>query len=148
MMKTMMSTKILRCYDELLTLKTFKERFDYLYIGGQIGVDTFGFDRVFNQMFYKSTEWQSIRNYVITRDLGCDLAVADMEVSGRICVHHMNPVTIEDIRKSTNILLNPDFLITAADLTHKAIHYGGWETLPKEIIERTPFDTCPWKRQH
>ena len=130
-----------------MELPTFKERYEYLRLGGKVGEDTFGFDRYLNQIFYKSDEWKSIRNKVITRDNGCDLGIPDREIRGeRILVHHMNPITKEDIINRSDILLNPEYLITTVDNTHQAIHYGDSELLYKDPIVRTPNDTCPWKK--
>ena len=130
-----------------MELPTFEERYEYLRLGGKVGEDTFGFDRYLNQIFYKSDEWKSIRNKVITRDNGCDLGIPDREIRGeRILVHHMNPITKEDIINRSDILLNPEYLITTVDNTHQAIHYGDSELLYKDPIVRTPNDTCPWKK--
>lgn len=112
---------------------------------GKIGQDTFGFDRVFNQMFYKSKEWKSVRNEVIIRDNGCDLGVEGYEIHGRILIHHMNPISLDDIRNNTDFLMNPEYLITTVLSTHNAIHYGDENLLVKAPIERTKFDTCPWR---
>lgn len=142
-----MSQKTIKTYSELMELPTFEERYEYLRLGGKVGEDTFGFDRYLNQIFYKSDEWKSIRNKVITRDNGCDLGIPDREIRGeRILVHHMNPITKEDIINRSDILLNPEYLITTVDNTHQAIHYGDSELLYKDPIVRTPNDTCPWKK--
>lgn len=137
---------MIRTYKELIKLSTFDERFEYLKINGQVGVDTFGFDRIFNQMFYKSIEYQSVRNYVITRDQGFDLGIVGRGVY-RPLVHHMNPISINDIKNSTDFLLNPDYLITTQLSTHNAIHYGDKSLLLRDApVERTKFDTCPWRQ--
>lgn len=115
---------MIRTYQHLLTLPTFEDRFQYLKLSGRVGEDTFGFDRYFNQRFYRSKEWRDIRNYVITRDNGCDLAIPDREIYDRIFIHHMNPINIDDIRDASDYLLNPDYLITVSKLTHDAIHYS------------------------
>ena len=142
-----MSQTNIRTYSELMKLPTFEERYEYLKIGGAVGEETFGFDRYLNQVFYKSEEWKSVRNYVITRDKGCDLGVEDREIVGdRILVHHMNPITKEDILKRSDILLNPEYLITTVKNTHDAIHYGDSELLYQEPVERFKNDTCPWRR--
>lgn len=136
---------MIRTYSELSTLLTFKERYEYLRLGGVVGEDTFGFDRYLNQMFYKSSEWQLVRREVIIRDNGCDLGVAGYEIKGKILIHHMNPINVEDIIKRSEILLNPEYLITTVLTTHNAIHYGDatlLTTLPKE---RSKNDTCPWR---
>lgn len=139
---------MIRSYSELSRLQTFKERFEYLKLNGQVGKDTFGFDRIFNQRFYKtSKEWLSVRDYVITRDYGRDLGVEGHEIYGqRIIIHHMNPISLEDIEKNTRILLDPEYLITTIHQTHNAIHYGDENLLSVEPIERTKNDTCPWRR--
>lgn len=136
---------IIRSYSELKKFKTFEERFEYLRLDGKIGQDTFGFDRVFNQMFYRSREWKQVRNEVIVRDNGCDLGVEGYEIRGKILIHHMNPITINDIRENSDFLMNPEYLITTVLLTHNAIHYGDESLLIKAPIERRKNDTCPWK---
>lgn len=138
--------KIIRTYKELIQLPTFEERFDYLAIGGMIGEDTFGFDRYLNQKFYRSKEWKRIRDHVIVRDMGCDLGVEGYELYGKIIIHHMNPIAARDIVEVTDILLNPDYLISTSPNTHNAIHFGSKDILPKAPTERRPNDTCPWKQ--
>ena len=141
-----MTTKIIRTYSELKELKTFEERFKYLKLGGVVGVETFGFDRYFNQKFYLTREWKQIRNHIIARDLGCDLGCKDHEIFGqRIIIHHMNPIDLEDIEKKSDFLLNPEFLITTIHSTHNAIHYGDESLIITAPIERRRNDTCPWK---
>lgn len=137
---------IIRTYSELITLPTFKERFTYLKLNGKVGEETFGFERYLNQTFYKTKEWLSVRDRVIVRDLGCDLAIADREIFGQILVHHMNPLSVEDILNRSEYLLNPEFLITTSINTHNAIHYGDSNLLFTEPIERSRNDTCPWRR--
>lgn len=137
--------KIIRTYSELITLPTFEERFNYLKLKGQVGKDTFGFDRWLNQIFYRDPEWKSIRDYVIVRDNGCDLGIDGYEINGRILVHHMNPISKEDILERSKYLLDPEFLISTVHSTHNAIHYGDEDLLIKTPIERTKNDTCPWK---
>ncbi len=140
-----MSKKI-RTYSELIALPTFEERFEYLKLGGRVGADTFGFDRIFNQRFYQSKEWKSIRDFIIVRDCGCDLGMEGYEIHGqKIFIHHMNPIMLKDIELSTDFLLDPEFLITTVHNTHNAIHYGDSNLIPKTLIERSPHDTCPWK---
>lgn len=136
----------IKCYSELRQLSTFEERYNYLRLRGSVGQDTFGFDRVFNQMFYRSKEWKSVRNKVIIRDLGCDLGIEGYEIHERIIIHHMNPITLDDIRFNADFLLNPEYLITTVHSTHNAIHYGDEGLLSKAPIERRRNDTCPWKR--
>ena len=137
----------IRTYSELITIPTFIERYRYLKIGGRVGEDTFGYERYFNQIFYKSKEWKDIRDYVIVRDLGRDLAMECYDILSNIIVHHMNPITMRDIEQHSDILLNPDFLVSTSLNTHNAIHYGDESLLINaEPIIRTPNDTCPWKR--
>ena len=136
---------MIRTYSELVLLPTFKERYEYLRLNGSVGLDTFGFDRYLNQGFYRSKEWKSIRDQVIIRDNGCDLGVDGYEIYGRIVIHHMNPILQTDILDRTQILLDPDYLICTTHATHNAIHYGDEGLLPREPVERTRNDTCPWK---
>lgn len=140
-----MTTSIIRTYSELIGIDSFIDRFEYLKLSGQVGVDTFGFDRYLNQSFYHSSEWRSIRDYVITRDLGCDLGVEGYEIHGRIYIHHMNPITQKDIVRSNADIIDPEFLICTTHDTHNAIHYGDASLLVTGPIERRPNDTCPWK---
>ena len=137
---------MIKSYSELRTLSTFEERYNYLRLRGRVGKETFGFDRVFNQMFYNSREWKAVRNEVIIRDNGCDLGVKGYEIHGRIIIHHMNPISLDDIRDSSDFLMNPEYLITTIHNTHNAIHYGDESLLVKAPVERTRYDTCPWKR--
>ena len=136
----------IRTYSELITLPTFEERFKYLQLGGKVGEDTFGHDRYLNQMFYTSDEWRRIRRDVIVRDNGCDLGIQDREIHGLIIIHHMNPITIEDIINRSEFLLNPEYLISTVKNTHDAIHFSDERILITDPIERKPNDTCPWKR--
>lgn len=138
--------KMIRTYSELIKLKTFKDRFEYLKLDGIVGEETFGFDRYMNQIFYKSREWTSVRRAVIIRDNGCDLGVEGYEIHGKILIHHMNPINLSDIVHKTDELLNPDYLITTVLSTHNAIHYGDASLLPALPIERRANDTCSWKR--
>ena len=135
----------IKTYSELITFPTFEERFKYLRLDGVVGKDTFGFDRYLNQLFYSSKEWKSIRDYVILRDNGCDLGVEGYEIQGRIFIHHMNPITTEDIAKRSKFLMDPEFLICTVHNTHNAIHYGDESLLITAPVERSPFDTCPWR---
>lgn len=142
-----MMKKNIRTFSELSKLKTFRERYEYLKLDGTVGEETFGFDRYINQIFYKSEEWKRIRNYVITRDNGCDLGIQDRKiVDSVILVHHMNPITKEDIINKNEILLDPEYLITTIKPTHDAIHYGDESLLAEDLIIRSKNDTCPWKR--
>lgn len=142
----MMNQRIIRTYSELIKLPTFKERFEYLKLGGVIGEETFGFDRYLNQMFYKSREWKKLRNDIIVRDNGCDLAMPDHEIIDQtILIHHMNPLTKEDILNMTEFVLNPEYLICTILNTHNAIHYGNSDLLYQEPIIRYKNDMCPWR---
>lgn len=138
----------IRTYSELILLPTFEERYRYLRIGGRVGKETFGFDRYLNQVFYKSGEWLDIRDYVISRDNGCDLGMLDREIPDKvpILVHHMNPVTKEDILRRSKFLLDPEYLISTVKNTHDAIHYGDDSILFTGLIKRCENDTCPWKK--
>lgn len=140
----MTSTNI-RSYSELITIPTFKGRYEYLRLKGIVGEETFGFDRYINQSFYRSREWMDIRDYVIVRDNGCDLGMPGHEIHGRILIHHMNPITKEDILRRSEFLLDPEYLISTIKLTHDAIHYGDENLLMDEPIVRTKNDTCPWR---
>ena len=140
-----MNQKNIRTYTELMKLKTFEERFEYLKLGGVVGEETFGFDRYINQMLYKKPEWISTRNLVIARDMGCDLGVEDYDIVGKVIVHHMNPITVDDIVNRLDYVLNPEYLISSSMMTHNAIHYGSEELLPKPPVVRTKNDTCPWR---
>lgn len=145
MMNTNTST-IIRTYSELITIPTFLARYEYLKLDGQVGRETFGFDRYLNQQFYHSDEWRSIRDFIITRDLGCDLGLEGYEIHGRIYIHHMNPITVKDIKDYTDYLIDPEYMICTTHNTHNAIHYGDSSLLIAEPVERTPFDTCPWRK--
>lgn len=135
-----------RTYSELSKLNTFKERFEYLKLDGLVGKDTFGWDRYLNQVFYKSPEWKSVRDKVIVRDCGQDLGVEGYDIFGKIIIHHMNPMNLEDIAKRNPDIFNPEYLICVSHSTHNAIHYGDENQLMTGPIERTANDTCPWKR--
>lgn len=140
-----MKKTIIRTYSELITFPTFVERFQYLKLGGIVGEDTFGFDRYLNQTFYRSAKWKEIRDYVILRDNGCDLGVEGHDIHERILVHHMNPITKEDILRESEFLLDPEYLICTIKNTHDAIHYGDESLLITAPVERRKNDTCPWK---
>ena len=135
----------IRTYSELILLPTFEERFKYLQLNGRVAEDTFGFDRYINQNFYKSADWKRIRDQIIIRDNGCDLALEGYEIYGRILIHHMNPITAKDIGLSTEYLMNPEYLICVTHNTHNAIHYGDEKLLMKGPVARTKNDTCPWR---
>ena len=135
---------IIRTYNELVSIETFDERYDYLKLNGKVADLTFGFDRYLNQVFYKSPMWLKTRNDIIVRDLGCDLGLDGYEIYKGIIVHHMNPICVEDVLNRTDYLLNPDYLICTCLNTHNAIHYG--DRSPNIMVERSRGDMCPWKR--
>ena len=137
-----------RSYSELITISSFKDRFEYLRLNGSVGLETFGFDRYLNQRFYHSTEWQTRRDKIIVRDCGCDLGVEGREICGRIYIHHMNPMLVKDLTEHFNeALLDPEYLICASHNTHNAIHYGDENLLMHDPVERRPNDTCPWRKE-
>lgn len=136
---------MIRTYSELITLPTFEERYEYVRLGGRIGDKTFGSDRYINQTFYTSYEWRKFRRDIIVRDMGCDLAIEDREIGGLIVIHHLNPITVDDIWRRSEFLMNPEYVICVSDNTHKAIHYGDESLLITAPIERSKNDTCPWR---
>lgn len=138
---------MIKSYSELIKLPTFDERYEYLKLSGSVGTDTFGFDRVFNQKFYRSPEWRRIRDSVILRDNGCDLGLEGYDIYGKILVHHMNPITMRDIEYITDALINPEYLICVSHETHNAIHYGDQDSIIRMPEERRENDTCPWRKQ-
>ncbi len=143
---TTMST-IIRTYSELITFPTFMERYWYLRLRGQVGVDTFGFDRHLNQMVYqRDPRWKEARDIVIIRDNGCDLGMEGHEIHGKIIVHHMNPITVDDILENRDWIYDPEFLICTMHNTHNAIHYGDEKQLIIAPNVRSKNDTCPWKQ--
>ena len=133
-----------KTYKEMSRLETFEERFDYLKLNGSVGSDTFGFDRWLNQKFYRSKEWKRRRDQIIIRDNGCDLGIPGREIQGKIIIHHINPITVEDICDITEYLMNPDYLVCTSQNTHNAIHYGDTNLLPKDPIIRKQGDTKLW----
>lgn len=135
----------IKTYSELSKLTTFEERYQYLRLDGSVGEETFGFDRYLNQVFYRSQKWRSIRDFVIVRDNGCDLGIEGRDILGKIIIHHMNPITLHDIRTESEFLLDPEYLICTVHNTHNAIHYGDENLLIREPIVRTQNDTCPWR---
>lgn len=138
-----MNSKI-RTYSELLELDTFEKRFEYLAIRGQVGCETFGFNRWINQRFYTSTQWRNLRQRIIVRDEGCDLAFPGREIHSRLIIHHMNPLVEDDIVHGTRNALDPEFLIATTHDTHNAIHFGDASLLAKPYSPRTPGDTKLW----
>lgn len=137
-------TMKVKTYKEMSRLETFEERFDYLKLNGSVGSDTFGFDRWLNQKFYRSKEWKRTRDQVIIRDNGCDLGIPGREIQGKIIIHHVNPITVEDICDITEYLMNSDYLVCTSQNTHNAIHYGDANLLPKDPVTRKPGDTKLW----
>ena len=135
----------IRTYSEIITLKTYEERFDYLKIGGQVGQETFGYDRYLNQILYNTKQWKKFRREIIIRDNACDLACEGYEINYRILVHHINPITVEDIINRNPMIFDPENAITTTHRTHNAIHYGDKNLLVLQPMERTPNDTCPWR---
>lgn len=135
----------LRTYSELIQIPTFEGRYNYLKLNGVVSDFTFGGNRYINQAFYNSPEWKRIRNQIIVRDFGCDLAMAGYELDGGIYIHHMNVITLEDLEDGNELCFNPEYLITTSFQTHQAIHYGSSDQLPSLPVERYPGDTCPWK---
>ena len=138
-----------KSYTELNKLKTFEERFEYLKMDGIVGVDTFGANRYLNQILYTSLEWRTFRNEIIIRDEGCDLAVKGYEINNNIIVHHINPLTVEDILNRSSKIFDRNNVICVSLDTHNRLHYGN-DKIPFRgvIVERTPYDTCPWKRRN
>lgn len=136
---------MIRCYKDLSRLESFMERYQYLKIHGKVGEETFGLDRYINQSLYKSQRWRNIRSQVIIRDNGCDLGVDGHEIDRYIVVHHMNPITLEDIEEERDVVFDPEYLICCTSRTHQAIHFGDEGLLPKDYVERRPNDTCLWR---
>ena len=137
----------IKSYRELIRLRTFEERFEYLKLGGAVGRETFGFERYLNQTFYNSKEWKPCRRDIIVRDNGCDLAIPDREIFGRIIVHHINPITIDDIEFGRDCVLDPDNLVCTSHNTSNAIHYGDASLLAKIPQDRRKGDTYLWTPQ-
>lgn len=137
----------IRTYSELITIPTFEERFEYLQLKGSVGKDTFGYDRYLNQVLYRSPEWKRLRNQIIIRDDGCDLACDGYDVYGKVLIHHLNPITIEDVLARSRKVFDPDNLVCVSHNTHNAIHYGDVDLLVTGPIIRTKNDTCPWRHR-
>jgi hypothetical protein len=134
----------MRTYSELIKLDTFEDRYEYLKLNSVVGESTFGFDRYINQQFYRSTEWKQIRNHIIARDLGLDLAMEGYEIYDKIIIHHMNPMNVDHIKNSDSDILDPEFLICTTHNTHNAIHYGNRSLLKQLFVERKSNDTKLW----
>lgn len=137
--------KTIRTYSELITIPSYIERFEYLNLVGRVGDETFGSKRYLNQILYKTERWMLLRSKILIRDNGCDLGIEGREIYSRATIHHIEPITIDDVLNHNPKVFDPDNLITTADMTHKAIHYGSIDLLVKEPIIRSAHDTCPWK---
>ena len=137
---------MIRSYSGLLCYKSFEQRYRYLHLRGDVGAQTFGFDRYLNQRFYTSREWKQARDFVIARDFGCDLGIQDRQVYGKLVIHHMNPLTLDDFSQGNDSMLNPDFLVVTSLSTHNAIHFGDESLLASAPVVRTPGDTQLWRR--
>lgn len=135
----------IRTYSELITIPTFEERFEYLQLKGSVGKDTFGYDRYLNQVLYRSPEWKRLRNQIIIRDCGCDLACEGYDIYDKVLIHHLNPITVEDVLARSRKVFDPDNLVCVSHSTHNAIHYGDVDLLVTGPIIRTKNDTCPWR---
>lgn len=135
---------MIRTYSDLIKFNSFEERYDYLRLKSSVGKSTFGFDRYINQQFYRSTQWKHIRNHVIARDLGLDLAMEGYEIYDKIIIHHMNPMSIQEVEEGDPSILEPEFLISTTHKTHNAIHYGDKSLLSLPFVERNPNDTKLW----
>lgn len=135
----------IKTYSELITIPTFEERFEYLQLKGSVGKDTFGYDRYLNQVLYRSPEWKRLRNQIIIRDGGCDLACDGYDIYNKVLIHHLNPITVEDVLTRSRKVFDPDNLVCVSHSTHNAIHYGDMDLLATGPIIRTKNDTCPWR---
>ena len=135
----------IKTYSELITIPTFEERFEYLQLKGSVGKDTFGYDRHLNQVLYRSPEWKRLRNQIIIRDCGCDLACEGYDIHSKVLIHHLNPITVEDVLARSRKVFDPDNLVCVSHNTHNAIHYGDMDLLITGPIIRTKNDTCPWR---
>lgn len=137
----------IKTYSELITIPTFEERFEYLQLKASVGKDTFGYDRYLNQVLYRSPEWKRLRNQIIIRDGGCDLACDGYDIYGKVLIHHLNPITVEDVLARSRKVFDPDNLVCVSHSTHNAIHYGDVDLLVTGPIIRTKNDTCPWRHR-
>ena len=135
----------IKTYSELITIPTFEERFEYLQLKGSVGKDTFGYARHLNQVLYRSPEWKRLRNKIIIRDCGCDLACDGYDIHSKVLIHHLNPITVEDVLARSRKVFDPDNLVCVSHNTHNAIHYGDVDLLITGPIIRTKNDTCPWR---
>lgn len=139
--------KITRTYSEMKRFRTFEERFNYLKLEGRVGEETFGYDRYINQMLYKSSRWLRLKDKIIIRDNGCDLGIEGREIHGPVTIHHINPITVEDILNEDPMVFDPDNLVCVSHMTHNAIHYSDENILIRDPIVRSEHDTCPWKKR-
>lgn len=139
--------KSIRSYSEMKRFRTFEERFNYLKLEGRVGEETFGYDRYINQMLYKSSRWLRLKDKIIIRDNGCDLGIEGREIHGPVTIHHINPITVEDILNENPMVFDPDNLICVSHMTHNAIHYSDENILIRDPIVRSEHDTCPWKKR-
>ena len=135
----------IKTYSELITIPTFEERFEYLQLKGSVGKDTFGYDRHLNQVLYRSPEWKRLRNQIIIRDCGCDLACEGYDIHNKVLLHHLNPIAVEDVVARSRKVFDPDNLVCVSHNTHNAIHYGDVDLLVTGPIIRTKNDPCPWR---
>ena len=134
----------MRTYSEMMSLNTFKERYEYLRLDGLVGIETFGFDRYLNQRFYQSVQWRTLRRHIVARDSGLDLAFPGREIHDKLLIHHINPLTEADLREGSALVLDPENLVTTCQRTHNAIHYGDESLLPQPFVERYFGDTRLW----
>lgn len=134
-----------RTYLELIELKTFEDRFEYLRLDGVVGAETFGSSRMLNQALYRSYEWKKIRDMIILRDNGCDLGIEGRDIFQQAYIHHLNPITKKQILDRDPILFDPNNLITVSYQTHQAIHYGDKSILLLDPVERFANDVVPWR---
>ena len=140
-----MTTMNIRTYSNLITIPTFEERYNYLKLNGIVGKETFGYDRYLNQLLYRSSDWRSFRDRIIIRDNGCDLACEGFELQSRIIIHHIDPITVEDIINKHPKVFDPENVVSTSHNTHLAIHYGDKNLISIGPINRYKNDTCPWK---
>lgn len=136
---------MIKRYSKLIKIDNFLDRFEYLKLGGVVGETTFGSNRYLNQILYRSYDWKKFRREIIIRDGGCDLADPDREIKGIIIVHHINPITIDDVRMRRRCVFDPENVVCVSHMTHEAIHYGDDTLLVKGPVVRRPGDTIPWR---
>lgn len=135
----------IKTYSELITIPTYEDRFRYLQLKGAVGKETFGYDRYLNQILYSSPEWRRLRDRIVIRDNGCDLACEGYDIYGRVLIHHINPISVDDVVSRKSNVFDPENLICVSHNTHNAIHYGDESLLVLAPVERTKNDTCPWR---